>query len=194
MLAKLIKHRLAIESVLADRAIVTANSAQNLEISQQEWNVISELCEVLEPLELATNILCSDTVFPVSMVRPVMKALVKKLEPQTSGGHVVENFKEMVRLEISRRFSLDWDGQLTSVSARQRASFLDPRYKSLHYEVPGAREATFEKCLMTWHIRMTKVGQTLPRPQQQHGTYCSMHSLALVACQLSLKRTSQSLS
>ncbi|KAH7969549.1 hypothetical protein HPB52_019377 [Rhipicephalus sanguineus] len=64
MHAKLIKHRPAIQSVLADRAIVTANSAQNLEISQQEWNVISELCEVLEPLQLATNILCSDTVSP----------------------------------------------------------------------------------------------------------------------------------
>ncbi|XP_037503192.2 E3 SUMO-protein ligase ZBED1-like, partial [Rhipicephalus sanguineus] len=141
MLAKLIKHRPAIQSVLADRTIVTANSAQNLEISQQEWNVISELCEVLEPLQLATNILCSDTVSPVSMVRPVMKALIKKLEPQTSGDHLVENFKEIIRLEISRRFSLDWDAQPRSVSARQRASFLDPRYKSLQYEVPGAREA-----------------------------------------------------
>ncbi|KAH7963480.1 hypothetical protein HPB52_021247 [Rhipicephalus sanguineus] len=85
MLAKLIKQRPAIQSVLADRAIVTANSAQNLEI--------------------------------------------------------IENFKEIIRLEISRRFSLDWDAQPTSVSARQRASFLDPRYKSLQYEEPGAREA-----------------------------------------------------
>ncbi|XP_037505931.1 E3 SUMO-protein ligase ZBED1 [Rhipicephalus sanguineus] len=78
MLAKLIKHRPAIQSIVADRAIVMANSAQNLEITQQEWNVISELCEVLEPLQLATNILCSNTVSPVSMVRPVMKALIKK--------------------------------------------------------------------------------------------------------------------
>ncbi|KAH7983508.1 hypothetical protein HPB52_012383 [Rhipicephalus sanguineus] len=39
----------------------------------------------------------------------------------------IENFKEIIRLEISRRFSLDWDAQPTSVSARQRASFLDPR-------------------------------------------------------------------
>ncbi|KAH6935576.1 hypothetical protein HPB50_006836 [Hyalomma asiaticum] len=141
MLAKLVKHRPAIQSVLADRSIVTATSAQNLEITQQEWNVISELCEVLEPLHLATDILCSDTVSPVSMVRPVMKALVKKLGPRASGDYVVENFKEIARLEISRRFSLDWCTQLNSVSARQRASVLDPRYKSLQYEEPSAREA-----------------------------------------------------
>lgn len=141
MLAKLVKHRPAIQSVLADRSIVTATSAQNLEITQQEWNVITELCEVLEPLHLATDILCSDTVSPVSMVRPVMKALVKKLGPRASGDYVVENFKEIARLEISRRFSLDWCTQLNSVSARQRASVLDPRYKSLQYEEPSAREA-----------------------------------------------------
>lgn len=87
MLAKLVTHRSAIQSVLADQSIVTATSAQNLEITQQEWNVISELCEVLEPLHLATDILCSDTVSPVSMVRPVMKALVKNLGPQASGDY-----------------------------------------------------------------------------------------------------------
>ncbi|XP_070382769.1 E3 SUMO-protein ligase ZBED1-like [Dermacentor albipictus] len=141
MLTKLIKHRSAIQSVLADRTIVTAKKAQNLEISQHEWNVISELCEVLEPLHLATTILCSDTVSPVSMVRPVVKAVVKKLELQSTGDLEVENFKEVVRMEISRRFSLDWDAQQRSVSARQRASFLDPRYKCLHYEKPDAREA-----------------------------------------------------
>ncbi|KAL1463969.1 hypothetical protein MTO96_043093, partial [Rhipicephalus appendiculatus] len=146
MLAKLVKHRPAIQSVLADRAIVTATSAQNLEITQQEWNIISELCNVLEPLHLATNILCSDTVSPVSMVRPVMKALVKKLEPRASGDYLVENFKEIARLEISRRFFLDWDTQENSVSARQRASFLDPRYKSLQYEEPGARAAIPCQC------------------------------------------------
>ncbi|XP_072140743.1 E3 SUMO-protein ligase ZBED1-like [Dermacentor andersoni] len=118
-----------------------AKKAQNLEISQQEWNVISELCEVLEPLQLATTILCSDTVSPVSTVRPVAKAVVKKLELQSTGDLQVENFKEVVRMEISRRFSLDWDAQQRSVSARQRASFLDPRYKCLQYEEPDAREA-----------------------------------------------------
>ncbi|KAH7977826.1 hypothetical protein HPB49_003703 [Dermacentor silvarum] len=43
-------------------------------------------------------------------------------------------------MEIYRRFSLDWDAQQSSVSARQRASFLDPRYKWLQYEEPDARE------------------------------------------------------
>ncbi|KAH7958664.1 hypothetical protein HPB49_004079 [Dermacentor silvarum] len=139
-LTKLIKHRSAIQSVLADRTIVTAKTAQNLEISQQEWNVVSELCEVLEPLHLATTILCSDTMSLVSMVRPVMKAVMKKLEHHSTDDFQVDDFKEVVRMEISRRFSLDWDAQQSSVSARQRASFLDPRYKWLQYEEPDARE------------------------------------------------------
>ncbi|KAL1437650.1 hypothetical protein MTO96_041585 [Rhipicephalus appendiculatus] len=41
MLAKLVKHRPVIKSVLADRAIVTATSAQKLQISQLERNIIT---------------------------------------------------------------------------------------------------------------------------------------------------------
>ncbi|XP_070385732.1 E3 SUMO-protein ligase ZBED1-like [Dermacentor albipictus] len=149
MLTKLIKHRSAVQSVLADRTIVTAKKAQNLEISQQEWNVISELCEVLEPLHLATTILCSDTVSPVSMVRPVAKAVLKKLELQSTGDLKVENFKEVVRMEISRRFSLDWDAQQRSVSARQRASFPDPSCR-LCNGIPAKMFIVFNDYILFW--------------------------------------------
>lgn len=141
MFAKLIRHRSAVQSVLADRKIVTAKAAQKLEISEQEWNVLSELCDVLQPLHLATTILCSDTASPVSMVRPVMKALVKKLEPVCTDSFLIETFKEVVRMEVSRRFTLDWETEEGLVSARQRASFLDPRYKDLQYEETDARQA-----------------------------------------------------
>ncbi|KAL3189195.1 hypothetical protein MRX96_022028 [Rhipicephalus microplus] len=61
------------------------------------------------------------------MVRPVTKVLVKKLGPRASGDYLVENFKEIARLEISLQFSKDWCTRLNLVSARQMAPFLDPR-------------------------------------------------------------------
>ncbi|XP_040065274.1 E3 SUMO-protein ligase ZBED1-like [Ixodes scapularis] len=140
MLTKLIKNRPAIESVLVDRTVVTAKVAQNLEICEQEWDTIRELCDVLEPLHLATTVLCSDTASPVSMVRPVMRALMVKLEPQFTDDPLVGRFKEVVRLETVRPFSMEWDPRESAVSARQRASFLDPRYKDLQCEEPSARQ------------------------------------------------------
>jgi hypothetical protein len=42
-------------------------------------------------------------------------------------------------MEIKERFKLDWN-EMSSVSVKQIAYFLDPRYKDLEFEPISARE------------------------------------------------------
>lgn len=74
------------------------------------------------------------------MVRPLLKAIIEKhLKCQTNDDETAKYFKTTVIRELTDRFNLPWYS-ISIVSARQIASFLDPRYKDLEHEMMEARE------------------------------------------------------
>jgi len=74
------------------------------------------------------------------MVRSLINAVIENhLKHNVSDDEITEHFKTTVIRELSDRFKLLWCPS-SVVSARQIASFLDPRFKDLEHETVDARE------------------------------------------------------
>lgn len=140
MLDRLLQNRTAILNVLTDRTVTSLYIAQKLEITESQWLKIEILVSLLKPLFIVTNLFCSENHSPASMVRPLLAQLMENhLKEKENDDQNVTYFKRTIIHEIKERFKLGWT-ETSSVSVKQIASFLDPRYKDLEFEPIGARE------------------------------------------------------
>lgn len=141
MLERVFKNRCPIINVIADRTITSAQMAQKLEISEQQWLKIEILVTLLKPFQVITTLLCGEKHSPTSMVRPLLKKLLDNhLKLQVYDDQSIIHFKQTIISDIKERFKLEWNLE-NIVSVRQTASFLDPRYKNLDHEPITARES-----------------------------------------------------
>jgi len=140
MLDRLLQNKTSILNVLTDRTITSLYIAQKLEITESQWLKIEILVSLLKPLYIVTNLFCSENHSPASIVRPLLAQLMENhLNEKENDDQNVTYFKRTIIHEIKERFKLDWN-ETSSVSVKQIASFLDPRYKDLEFEPIGARE------------------------------------------------------
>lgn len=140
MLDSVSVNRRPISNVLLDETFTPSYVARKLEITEAQWTVVETLVELLTPLNVVTNVFCKENYSPVSMVRPLLAQLLDKhLKPRETDDKNVKYFKRTIIAEIKERFKLDWN-KTSSVSVKQIASFLDPRYKDLKFESVPARE------------------------------------------------------
>lgn len=138
MLDRLYSNRAPIMNVLADRNTTAVSIAQKLEISESEWLTIEKLILLLKPLEALTTIFCGELQSPVSMVRPLIQKIVSiHYQYDLEDDKMTEQFKNTILYQLTTRFDLMWKG---TVTARQIASFLDPRYKDIEHEPIEARD------------------------------------------------------
>lgn len=120
--------------MIADRTITSAQITQKLEISEELWLKIEILVTLLKPFQVITTLLCGEKHSPTSMVRPLLnKLLDNHLKLQDDDDQSTIRFKQTIISDIKERFKLEWNLENT-VSVRQIASFLDPRYKNLDHE------------------------------------------------------------
>jgi len=140
MLDRLYQNRCPVSNVFADRTVTTAAMAQKFEVTENQWICIETIVKLLKPLQVITTIFCGEKYCSISMVRPLLNIVMEKhLQPQINDDEIAENFKHTVIQELKYRFKLEWNPS-SHVSARQIASFLDPRYKDLEHEVADAKE------------------------------------------------------
>ncbi|KAL5233952.1 hypothetical protein ACI65C_001362 [Semiaphis heraclei] len=140
MLDRLYKNRCPISNVLADRSLTTAAMAHKFEVTEHQWTDVETLIKLLKPLQIMTTVFCGEKYCSISMVRPLVNAVIEKhLKHNVSDDEITEHFKTTVIRELSDRFKLLWCPS-SVVSARQIASFLDPRFKDLEHEMVDARE------------------------------------------------------
>lgn len=140
MLDQLFKNRCPISNVLADRSLTTAAAIHKFEVTEPQWTDVETLIKLLKPLQIMTTVFCSEKYCSSSMVRPLLNAVIKNhLKHNESDDEITEHFKTTVIRELSDRFKLLWCPS-SVVSARQIASFLDPRFKDLEHETVDARE------------------------------------------------------
>lgn len=139
MLDRLYKNRCPISNVLADRSLTTAVVAHEFEMTEHQWTDVETLIKLLEPLQIMTTVYCGEKYCSSSMVRPLLNAVIEKhLKHNINDDEIAEHFKTTVIRELSDHFKLTWCPSCV-VSARQIASFLDPRFKDLEHETVDAR-------------------------------------------------------
>jgi len=66
-------YRWPVVAVLSDRNIVESSDAKTLDMRDEYWQLMEELLSVLEPLQIATELLCANTMPSSSVVIPIVQ-------------------------------------------------------------------------------------------------------------------------
>ena len=121
MIKRLCEQQPAISAVLHRRRDLV-----HLEISPEEWRILEDIIELLEPYKDVTTYLSAESYPTISALGPLFAAVRAKLVNSDTDSIAVRNVKRSLAADMSTRY------QSTGVSLLlNKASFLDPRFKTL---------------------------------------------------------------
>ena len=104
MYERLVEQRWAVYAVIHDEQ-VTSSGQRHLDLTPDQWDLLSQLVVVLKPLQVATTALCKEQNISSSLIHPVSNGLVKCHLKANNGDLVaVKRFKEVVTTQLQQRF------------------------------------------------------------------------------------------
>ena len=135
MLERLLRLRIPVYGVIFDENITKPADRNILDIRDSFWQVIENICPVLEPLAELTELLGKEDTPTGSSVLVILHDLVNNvLKSCDSDSGVVKDLKLKVRSGLIKRFQIDQNGipvdEMLS-SPLMLSTLLDPRYKNL---------------------------------------------------------------
>ncbi|XP_076361643.1 E3 SUMO-protein ligase ZBED1-like [Tachypleus tridentatus] len=144
MFDRLIEQRLAVYAVLHSN-VVKDSQAKVLDITDKDWEVIQDIVPVLQPLYIATRVLCSEQYPTLSGVMPIMYSLLEiHLKTKDADSNVVKNFKDEVSQDLKRRFKTETEDVCKNI---RMMCFMDPRYKGLPFLTPAQRDVVHREII-----------------------------------------------
>ena len=130
MFARLVALRWPVCAVLSDRNVVKQSDAKALEMRDEHWQLMEELLSVLQPLQIATSVMSSETSPSASTLYPLLWGLLDDHLAMKDGDPTnVANFKRSVCDAIRQRFAMNDMNTATSLCVT--ATILDPKFKAL---------------------------------------------------------------
>ncbi|XP_022910339.2 E3 SUMO-protein ligase ZBED1-like [Onthophagus taurus] len=136
MLKRLVEQGEAILSVLSDRTITSRIQAGHLMLEEEEWITMEYCIAMLEPFELVTTLLSSESQPTISIVVPILKSLAENFISKTKEDEpkLLQNLQRLLQNEFQSRF----ENILSNVSVTaggkigifDLSTFLDPRFKN----------------------------------------------------------------
>ncbi len=121
LIAQVCEQQLPISSVLLQR-----RDLQHIEISPDEWRILEDIIELLEPFKIATQHLSADKYTTISALDPLLKQIQKRISVDENDTAAIHQFKKVLRTDMDGRYT-NPDIQLLF----QKSSFLDPSFKTL---------------------------------------------------------------
>lgn len=175
MAERLVENGVAVTSVLADRTVTSEATARKLELTEDDWVLLAELVQTLRPLQVATEVLCTES-SPISSVRPIIHSLVNRhLKPDEHDDPAIIELKRTVSTECTARFTLRLAVRISS-SAQEIAPFLDPRHKELQHEENVLDRTVIQTVVQQKSMDMAA---TSACTADQDGTNCSPAASAM---------------
>lgn len=138
MFKRLLEQRWPICAVLSDRHATKLSDARTLELKDEHWRIMEDLIAFLQPLKVATTQLSQDSHVSLSLVVPILLALVNNhLNVTENDSVLIKKFKSTVKDDIASRFpsifAFDVEQQPELLCPYLIASFLDPKHKHFQY-------------------------------------------------------------
>lgn len=96
-----------------------------LAISPEEWRILENIAELLEPYKYVTTYLSAELYPTISALRPLFATIEAKLPP-SDDFIAVKNVKSMSAVDMSTQYQ---DAGI--ISLLNKVSFLDPQFKTL---------------------------------------------------------------
>ena len=124
MIERVCEQQLPISAVLLQRRDLI-----HLEISPTEWRILEDIMKLLEPFKIATEHLAGEKYPTISAVGPLLTEIKKRVAEdgnESNDSNTIAVFKKALRDDVNSRYQ-DPDLQMLL----NKASFLDPRFKSL---------------------------------------------------------------
>ncbi|KAK6196110.1 hypothetical protein SNE40_001399 [Patella caerulea] len=147
MLSRASEQQLAILSVIQNDSILSSEESVRLEISEKDWKVVEEISIALEPLHLASTVICAESYPFSSMVYPLVKGLVTiHMKPTEKDSIDIKEFKRKVSSILSSQYLTISDNEIC-INPWVIASALDPRYKQIKFLEEEQREQTWNHVL-----------------------------------------------
>ena len=107
---------------------VTPSGQRHLDLTPDQWDLLSQLVVVLKPLQVATTALCKEQNISSSLIHPVLNGLVKCHLKANNGDLVaIKHFKEVITTQLQHCFPFDPE------SVAVLAAAVDPRYHQLKF-------------------------------------------------------------
>ena len=134
MIKRICEQQPAIQAVLHRRRDLV-----HVEISSGEWRILEDIADLPEPYKDATTYLSSESYPTISALGPLFTKIRSKLSPSESDSTAVWQFKNALAIDTDKRY------QDPNVSLN-KASFLDPRFKSLAH-LPATSQETVDSVI-----------------------------------------------
>lgn len=134
MYERLAEQRWAIYAVIHDEQ-VTPSDKRYLDLTADQWDLLSQLLVVLKPLQVATTALSCEQNVSSSLIYPIIHGLINcHLKSDINDLPAIKKFKETVTLQLEERFIFDPEN-IAILSAA-----VDPRYHNLDFLRSEQRE------------------------------------------------------
>ena len=132
-------------------AVLIEGKVQYLMPEGEEWNIIDNLINILEPFQKITEVISNEKFPTISSVRPLLyKLLEKTLKITSDDNATTKAMKEAVSKDLSNRYQTDTLKNVVNVTA-----ILDPRYKELPFLSSAESKEIFdylEQLLIDMHL------------------------------------------
>ena len=135
MILRLCEQQPAISAVLHRRRDLV-----HLECSPEDWRILEDVGDVLEPFKVATEYLSGEKYPTIFAVGPLLSEIKTKIEFNESDSPTVREVKKVLATDMSSRYQDEDVIQVLNI-----ASFLDPRFKTLAYLPHSTQDQTVEK-------------------------------------------------
>ena len=122
MCQSLLQNRWPVSAVIADES-VTRVEHRRLDLSNAQWELLGDLVKILQPLEIGTTHLCSESTSSMSSIPPVLFGIMKHLEVKEGDSTNIRRFKMSVESQIKSRLDLN---DIASSDIKVIAAALDP--------------------------------------------------------------------
>ena len=160
MLMRVLEQQQAISAVLLESR---KGSYRDLIPSSTQLSDMESVAGVLKPLAIATTTLCTEKTPSLSLVQPVLKALLRKhLAASEEDSEIVAELKSTIRSSIERHFS---DPEQTKMMLL--ASILDPHFKALKFLPSVERSQVYEHMLVHVNEAARDVDESSPVKRQK---------------------------
>ena len=134
MIKRVCEQQAAIAAVLLPKRTLS-----HLELSSDEWGLLQDVAEVLEPFKDATVFLSGDSYPTTSVLGPLFNQIKLVTTIVDSDSTAVKEFKGALARDMNSRYQ---DEKVLAVL--NKSSFLDPRFKTLAHLTPVEQQDTVD--------------------------------------------------
>ena len=88
-------------------SVIFRGDHHHLDLQPSFWDLLEQLRYVLYPFQIATTYLSSECNVSFSTMLPVIRGIIKNMQPETGDSAPVRNFKNIVIRKLTQRWNLN---------------------------------------------------------------------------------------